>query len=86
MVTICITSIVAILVGCIYSNRIVKPLSELTQYAKSINNNAAKKSFTEDIKIDLDKIKANDKIGELIEAFKNLVKGLSGLKKGARSN
>jgi hypothetical protein len=33
----------------------------------------------------LDEIKASDKIGELIDAFKNLVKGLSGLKKGART-
>ena len=33
----------------------------------------------------MDEIKASDKIGELIDAFKNLVKGLSGLKKGART-
>jgi hypothetical protein len=71
--------------GCCYSNRIVKPLTKLTEYAKSINSNATKKSLTQDIKIDLDEIKASDKIGELIEAFKNLVKGLSGLKKGAHT-
>ncbi|EAR87965.3 cache domain protein (macronuclear) [Tetrahymena thermophila SB210] len=83
--TILFTCSIAIMCGCCYSNRIVQPLTKLTEYAKSINSNATKKSLTQDIKIDLDNIKASDKIGELIEAFKNLVKGLSGLKKGART-
>lgn len=63
----------------------MKPLTKLTLYARSINSNATKKNLAQDIKQDLDQIKAHDKIGELIDAFKNLVRGLSGLKKGARS-
>lgn len=60
-------------------------MTQLTKYALSINSNATNKTFTENIEIDLDSIKASDKIGELIEAFRNLVKGISGLKKGART-
>lgn len=63
----------------------MQPLSLLTKYAQNINSNATKKSLTQNIDINLDNIKATDKIGELIDAFKNLVKGLSGLKKGART-
>ncbi len=46
IVTICATCFGAILSGCIYSNKIVKPLTKLTEYARSINSNATKKSLT----------------------------------------
>jgi anaerobic C4-dicarboxylate transporter len=66
IVIIIVSCLIAILSGCFYSYKIVQPLTKLTQYARSINSNATKKLLTQDIKIKLVNISANDKIGELI--------------------
>ena len=66
----------------IFTFYITKPLKQLTQYAEEINYKTtqgvkSKKQPT----IKLNDIHAEDKIGELVEVFKNLIQGLAGLKK-----
>lgn len=83
IITISVTSVVAIGSGCICSKMITQPLAALTQYARGINSNATRKQLTKDISIDLNKLSARDSIGELINAFKLLVHGLSDTKKNS---
>jgi hypothetical protein len=64
------------LIAYFFSYRIVKPLSDLTLYAQQINEsiiNQRKGLVKRPKKIKLENIHAEDKIGELIEAFKNLI-------------
>ncbi|KAM3138854.1 hypothetical protein pb186bvf_009057 [Paramecium bursaria] len=74
--------ILCFLMGWIFTFYITKPLKQLTQYAEEINYKTtqgvkSKKQPT----IKLNDIHAEDKIGELVEVFKNLIQGLAGLKK-----
>jgi hypothetical protein len=56
-----ITLLVVIFIASIYTKRVVKPIVQLTDYAKAINKNAhdrsAKKNFKKLVAIDLSQIK-----------------------------
>ncbi|CAD8113277.1 unnamed protein product [Paramecium sonneborni] len=74
-----------LLLGWIFAYYIVRPLKKLAQYAQHINQNTTRLSTGKRSKqkpIELKDITAQDKIGELVDEFKNLIQGLAGLKKG----
>lgn len=57
----------------------MKPLRALTQYAEFIIRNLKKRMPAKDKKtLNFEEVKAFDKIGDLVESFKNLIQGLSG--------
>ncbi|CAD8194825.1 unnamed protein product [Paramecium octaurelia] len=74
-----------LLLGWIFAYYIVRPLKKLAEYAQHINQNTTRLSTGKRSKqkpIELQDITAQDKIGELVDEFKNLIQGLAGLKKG----
>ncbi|CAD8169625.1 unnamed protein product [Paramecium pentaurelia] len=77
--------LIILLLGWIFAYYIVRPLKKLAEYAQHINQNTTRLSTGKRSKqkpIELKDITAQDKIGELVDEFKNLIQGLAGLKKG----